>query len=59
MVCLLSFYIGKKPKNKERASHSKYPYKCSRKGYARLEQKRVSQYINKYKIYNLIILISK
>ncbi|QCE03845.1 putative transposase [Vigna unguiculata] len=28
-------------KNKERASHSKYPYRGSRKGYARLEQEMV------------------
>jgi len=48
MICLLSFNIRKKPKkNKERASHSKYPYRASRKGYARLEQEMVSQYISK------------
>ncbi|QCE14929.1 putative transposase [Vigna unguiculata] len=30
-------------KNKERASHSKYPYRGSRKGYARLEQEMIKE----------------
>ncbi|QCE15197.1 sentrin-specific protease 1 [Vigna unguiculata] len=30
-------------KNKERASHSKYPYRGSRKGYARIEQEMIKE----------------